>query len=380
MKSSAEPDVSPSSAPAPTLPPSPVSGATTPAPSGHPTLSPSVPRVTIIIPTYERIPQLTRLLQDLEQQTYPRERLEVLVVDDASPTDPTASIRNLNLRLPVKVLRVPHGGPARARNRALAEATGDYVLFLNDDVQVAADLVDVHISTHRSLDLPVAVLGTFSFTHALREDLFSRVLEDGGFTHTLQLTHGRWYNYQSFWTGNLSLPRAVLATVHGFDEDFDEASHDDLDLGLRLEKTLGLKVYFTDAAISRHDHRHDPSMWRRRNRMVGRNILRMHLKHGTNDLDLFKVDGRFSRQRLLLGQQELHASLEVMAQLDQVLTTVLNRSAEGPVQGVVKLDEHTFFLPDHTEPLLATCLSRLTHHDQLEGLIEAALQLPDLVA
>lgn len=354
------------------------SGSTTPAASAP--VARTEPRVSIVIPTHERIGHLCRLLQDLEGQTYPRELLEVLVVDDASPTDPGPAVQALQLRLPLTLLRVPHGGPAKARNRALEKVTGDLVLFLNDDVRVPPNLVEAHVQSHQRFGMPVAVLGTFSFIEPLRLDLFHRVLEDFGFTHTLQLTAGQLYNYQSFWTGNLSAPRAAIAAVHGFDEDFDEASHDDLDLGLRLERALSLKVYFCDAAISRHDHPHDLTMWRRRNRMVGRNILRMHLKHGTNDLNLFKVDGRFSREKVRLGLEELAQDLAVIDQLEGLMRMVLERSHGGAVEGLVNLDGQSFSLPEHTEALLAACLRRLTHHDQLEGLLEAALKLPDLVA
>lgn len=361
------------------------------------------PLVSIIIPTHAREGHLCRLLRDLDGQTYPRHKLEVWVVDDASPQDPTEAVRRLGLDLAVKVLRVPHGGPARARNRALERATGDLVLFLNDDVRAAPDLVVSHVNIHQSLGIPVAVMGTFSFTALLREDLFCRVLEDFGFTHTLQLRSGTWYDYHSFWTGNLSIPRAVLEFVRNFDEDFIEPSHDDLDLGYRLEQALSLRVYFTDLARCSHDHLHTPEMWRRRNQMVGRNLLRMHLKHGLNNLDIFKearqeeagpesqaldAEGpggstgphspRFSRSRLERGQWELSQLASTIEQLHQIVETITSRASVGEVEGVVTVEGRTFELPADTEALLATCLERITHHDQLVGVVEAAFELPEL--
>lgn len=338
------------------------------------------PTVTIIIATYERVAHLCRLLRELERQTYPREQLEVLVVDDASPTDPREAIARLGLALKLEVLTVPHGGPARARNRGLAKASGELVLFLNDDVRAAPDLVDVHVNVHRSLLTPAAVLGTFCFTDELRQDPFCRVLEDFGFTHTLQLKSGTWYDYHTFWTGNLSVPRAALQFVNGFHEDFIEPSHDDLELGYRLERELGLKVYYSELARCRHDHHHDPRMWRRRNRMVGRNILRMHRLHGLTDLRAFQEGPHLSRARLTAAREALDEQSPSMDALEAVLLSTLARESAGKLQGEVELDGTVFRLPGQLTPFLNTSLTLLTRHDQLQGLVQAALELPELAS
>lgn len=336
------------------------------------------PTVTIIIATYERVAHLCRLLRELERQTYPREQLEVIVVDDASPTDPREAIARLGLALKLTVLTVPHGGPARARNVGLSHATGELVLFLNDDVRAALDLVDVHVNVHRSLETPAAVLGTFCFTHELRQDPFCRVLEDYGFTHTLQLKNGAWYDYHTFWTGNLSLPRAALQFVGGFHQDFVEPSHDDLELGYRLERELGLKVYYSELARCRHDHHHDPQMWRRRNRMVGRNILRMHRLHGLTDLRAFQEGPNLSRTRLMAAREALDEQRPSMDALESALISTLTRASVGKLQGEIDLDGTLYHLPAQLDAFLNASLSLLTRHDQLQGLVQAALELPEL--
>lgn len=333
--------------------------------------------ISLIIPTHQREHALTALLLDLNRQTCGPERFEVIVVDDGSPEPASLYLHRLKLQYAHLAIRTEQGGPARARNRALTQARGPLILFLNDDVRAAPDLVEAHLQTHLRLDSPAAVMGTFCFTEALRQDPFCRLLEDQGFTHTLQLVPERWYDYKSFWTGNLSIEKGALELVGGFDDAFREASHDDLDLGFRLEQGLGLRVWYTDRAQVRHDHQHTPAMWRRRNRMVGRALLQMHCKHGTSQLDAFKSGERFSRSKLLAFQTALAEEVAGCLQLEALLERLL-APAGSTLPAAIEIDGRTFQLPEDQTRLAVLLVARLTEHDQLEGVVSAALTLRDL--
>ena len=76
----------------------------------------SYPFFSVIIPTYERIQQLTVCLRALACQNYPRDRFEVLVVDDGSGTSPKAAVNAFLGQLNVRLLAQLHSGPAAARN------------------------------------------------------------------------------------------------------------------------------------------------------------------------------------------------------------------------------------------------------------------------
>jgi glycosyltransferase involved in cell wall biosynthesis len=88
------------------------------------------PRVSVVIPTWERLALLDRALGGVEDQQF--RDFEVLVVDDGS-TDGTADW--LRARRPeVDVVVAPrHVGAAAARNLALERARGELVAFLDDD-------------------------------------------------------------------------------------------------------------------------------------------------------------------------------------------------------------------------------------------------------
>ena len=93
----------------------------------------SPPRLTVIVPTFERPDLLEGALASLWAQTYTD--FEVLVVDDASGDDTPRRVAALASREPrLRYLRLPrNGGPGAARNAALAEVRSELVALLDDD-------------------------------------------------------------------------------------------------------------------------------------------------------------------------------------------------------------------------------------------------------
>lgn len=98
-------------------------------------MSEAAPRVSIIIPVYNQVKLLDRCLDSLQRQT--ENRFEAVVVDDASPEDPTEVLA----RYPwVRFLRCERNvGYAEANNHGLRAARGSYLLFLNSDTVLPPD-------------------------------------------------------------------------------------------------------------------------------------------------------------------------------------------------------------------------------------------------
>src|SRR4029077_2522659 len=73
---------------------------------------------------------------------------EIIIAENGTPTPmPLPSRPN-----PLKQLHEPRRGKCRIQNRAIAEATGDILVFLDDDLTVAPgylDAVDSFFDTHR---------------------------------------------------------------------------------------------------------------------------------------------------------------------------------------------------------------------------------------
>ena len=93
----------------------------------------TAPLVSVVIPTFNRPAQLERCLHALALQTYPRERFEVVVVDDGSEPPLGVAGAAQTSGLQVRILRTARAGPGAARNAGAHEARGQVLAFLDDD-------------------------------------------------------------------------------------------------------------------------------------------------------------------------------------------------------------------------------------------------------
>src|SRR2546422_8127632 len=114
--------------------------------------------VSVIVPTYNRRERLCRLLSGLERQHQAGARFDVIVVVDGSDDGTEAMLNRLNVSYPFRAITQARRGPSAARNLAIAAATGDVLLFLDDDVVPQDGLFERHLGVHRR-DPVAAVVG-----------------------------------------------------------------------------------------------------------------------------------------------------------------------------------------------------------------------------
>jgi glycosyltransferase involved in cell wall biosynthesis len=88
------------------------------------------PLISVIIPTYNRMPYLKEAVESAIQQTY--SNLEIIVVDDGS-TDSTSVYLEEIFEKRLSVIAVTNGGVSKARNLGINAARGEYVAFLDSD-------------------------------------------------------------------------------------------------------------------------------------------------------------------------------------------------------------------------------------------------------
>jgi glycosyltransferase involved in cell wall biosynthesis len=202
-------------------------------------------RLTIQLCTYKRPHLLARVLEACFSQTLPADQYEVVLVNDGSPDNTGEVIESLRPLATCKfeVITQVNSGLAKGRNAGIARASGERIVFIDDDVLPTPSFAAEHLRTdERYGDVIVrgAVINVESFD-ALPPPIWSYKNYSG--------------NY--FWTSNVSVRRSRLDRVGGrFDDSFSEYGWEDIELGMRFRE-IGTKAVFNKLAVAFH-HKPQP--------------------------------------------------------------------------------------------------------------------------
>ena len=224
----------------------------------------ATPQLSVVIPTLGRPGKLERVLDRLAAQTIASDNFEVLVVGDPDEPRPDAVAATIAAQGPQvsHLIREVHGVSA-ARNLGWQRSKAPLVLFLDDDVLPATDLLEQHLIWHRAHPSEeVGVLGRVIWARELRVTPFMRWLERG-----IQFDYGQIAGEEAGWgrfyTANASLKRSLIARVGGFDQEHFPFGYEDVDLGYRLSH-LGFRLLYNPVAVGEHLHTMDLDSWRRK--------------------------------------------------------------------------------------------------------------------
>ncbi len=92
-------------------------------------MSAESPKISVVIPVYNGEKFIERSVESVLRQEYPAH--EILVVNDGSSDGTEKILERYRGRL--RVMTIPNGGVAQARNTGILAATGDYVVLLDAD-------------------------------------------------------------------------------------------------------------------------------------------------------------------------------------------------------------------------------------------------------
>lgn len=195
-----------------------------------------------------------------------------MVVVDGSTDGTTRALAALELPFAVKVIEQPNRGAAAARNRAAAEASNVVLLFLDDDMLCAPDMIAEHARFHSA--------GAHAVVGDARRDPGSPPGFMSDTNETWLKRAGGPLTLFDVWTGQLSIRRSVFEEIGGFDEAYtDEGAfaNEDADLGIRL--LAGYDVRHNPAAISYQRYVVSPRELIRRAPLRAAGDVRLARKH-----------------------------------------------------------------------------------------------------
>jgi glycosyltransferase involved in cell wall biosynthesis/peptidoglycan/xylan/chitin deacetylase (PgdA/CDA1 family) len=236
-------------------------------------------KISVIIATYNRRKSLACCLATLFEQDLAVNQYEIVVVVDGSSDGTSEMLRSFRSRGNLVVVEQENQGQTAALNAGVKAATGEIVLFLDDDLLCDSRLLSAHV-TAQTQGVPTLVFGRMRgilgessssgecWTRENLERYYKRLEKD---------PRPRWPD--DAWVGpNCSVARAVFLESGGYDGELFPRRGEDVDLGLRLWK-MGITFLFCPQAIT--SHRWVKSSWQMRFDDVadGAGIVRLCRKH-----------------------------------------------------------------------------------------------------
>lgn len=204
---------------------------------------------SIIVPTRDRPRSLERCLEAVAQLVYPRDRYEVVVVDDRSRDPVDGIVARFRNRMAILLVRGKGRGPAAARNAGAHAARGEVLAFIDDDCAPRPDWLAALAARIRAE--PDAGAGG-PMSNRLESSLFStasQMLID----HLFEYYNTSGENGRFFTTSNLALPARGFREMGGFSSRFGRPGGEDRELVDRWIRS-GRRLLWEPAAVVHHHH------------------------------------------------------------------------------------------------------------------------------
>ena len=169
------------------------------------------PKVTIVLPTLNRYKYLAKLFRDIEKQDY--KNFEIIVVDQSKPFNNSFYNR---FDIKVKVIHQKKKALWKARNTAIKNSLGEYILMLDDDSRIGTNWITEHLKCIDYFKAEISAGVSISMVGSPIPDHYS---------------YFRWADQLD--TGNVLIKRIVFEKCGLFDLQFEGMRMGDDDFGVR---------------------------------------------------------------------------------------------------------------------------------------------------
>lgn len=206
--------------------------------------------VSVIIPTYQGVHKLPNILKALNEQSYVD--FEIIIAVDGSTDGTIEFLKQKAIPLRIKIVDQQNKGRAAIRNAGANAATGDLLIFYDDDMLPSADSIMSHVAFHNQNPGAILIGNSPQATLHLKNDflryrahLSQRWVSEFDDVPTLLKKDTLFMT-----AANCSMSNVMYQTLEGFNENLNDA--EDQELAIRAFKN-GIPLYFDKKNIARHN-------------------------------------------------------------------------------------------------------------------------------
>ncbi len=229
------------------------------------------PGVSIIIPVRDQPEELEACLKSLSNLDYPKDRLEIIVVDDGSQKEVARLITASN----ISIIREPKPlGPAACRNAGAEKAGNEILAFLDADCEAGTDWLKELVPFFQISGVGAVGGYVAGFHHQNLVDRYEAVASSLNMGQR-NIIEGKSSSTFYVPTANMLVNRTVFKNTGGFRAGMDVG--EDVDFCWRV-RDFGFSLLYTPSGKVAHKHR---------NRLD--KLLIRRFEYGTSEASLYKT-------------------------------------------------------------------------------------------
>lgn len=183
--------------------------------------------LTLCIATYNGAKKLPKTLEAVLSGTKVPD--EIIVYIDGSTDNTIEILKTYKTKLPINIVSNVNKGRATARNNALANASRDIVMFIDDDIIIPGNSIEEHFQFHQRQQSSILTVPSFTIPNSYDFSKFKVYLENKWNEIAKQNPDN-----QAFSAACFSIKKSDILKIGGFYDGLNDA--EDYEFGIRARK------------------------------------------------------------------------------------------------------------------------------------------------
>ena len=201
-------------------------------------------KVSVIVPIYNGANILQVTIPKLINQDYPKEKTEIIFVNDASTDDTEKIINSFRSNLIVTIVsHLQNKGRAATRNTGIKIANGELIIFLDCDIEVESSFISNHVKQHKQKKV-IGILSNICNPEIKLKDKYQKYIFYGKRGAKI-VEDEKPLPFKYFIMGCSSIKSEAIKKIGLFNENLSSYGID-LEYANRLAKKYPNNLYYSD--------------------------------------------------------------------------------------------------------------------------------------